>query len=125
MQTFRVFVFVLLSVCFADAARALAADDSATGDNSASARSSSSAAPAPIAASKEHFNVGVGVKVSTLGIGGDLALPVTHRSNLRLGFNAFNYNYTFNKDGVTYKGALDLRSAQALFDIFPFKQASI
>jgi hypothetical protein len=48
--------------------------------------------------------VGVGVKVSTLGIGGELALPVTHRSNMRFGFNAFNYNHTFNKDGVTYKG---------------------
>jgi hypothetical protein len=35
-----------------------------------------------------------------------------------LGFNAFNYNHTFLKDGVTYKGALNLRSAEALFDIF-------
>jgi hypothetical protein len=121
MQTFRVLVFLFLSVCFAASARSFAVnDDSAPSDNSAPARSSSSAAPAPKSASKEHFNVGVGVKVSTLGIGGELALPVTHRSNVRFGFNAFNYNHTFNKDGVTYKGALDLQSAQALFDIFPF-----
>src|SRR5207253_10502802 len=37
-------------------------------------------------------------------------------------FNAFHYNHTFMKDGVTYKGALDLRSAQAVFDIFSFTQ---
>jgi len=122
MQTFRVFVFLFLSACFATAARGSAViDDSAPADNLAAARSSNSAAPpAPKSSSKEHFNVGIGVKVSTLGIGGELALPVTHRSNVRFGFNAFNYNHTFNKDGVTYKGALDLRSAQALFDIFPF-----
>jgi hypothetical protein len=122
MQAFRVFGFLLLSVCSAATSPSSAvADDSVSSGTSAPAKSSSSpAAPSPKSSSKEHLNVGVGVKVSTLGIGGDLALPVTHRSNVRFGFNAFNYNHTFNKDGVTYKGALELRSAQALFDIFPF-----
>lgn len=121
MQTFRAVAFLFLFVCFAASARSSAiTDDSAPADNSAPARSSSSAASSPKSASKEHFHVGVGVKVSTLGIGGEVALPVARRANARFGFNAFNYNHTFNKDGVTYKGALDLRSAQALFDIFPF-----
>jgi hypothetical protein len=125
MQTFRVFTFLFLSVCLAATSRSLAVtDDSAPGGNSAPAKSSSSTAtPSPKSSSKEHLNVGVGVKVSTLGIGGELAFPVTHRSNVRFGFNAFNYNRTFTKDGVTYKGALELRSAQALFDIFPFAVA--
>ena len=65
------------------------------------------------------FAIGVGVKASTLGIGGEVALPVTHRTNVRVGFNLFNYSHTFDKDGVTYKGTLNLRSAQATFDFFP------
>jgi hypothetical protein len=66
------------------------------------------------------FDVGLGVKVSTLGIGGEVAVSVTPRSNVRVGFNAFNYNHTFNKDNVTYKGSLDLRSVQATWDVFPW-----
>jgi hypothetical protein len=63
--------------------------------------------------------IGIGVKASTLGIGGEVALPVTHRSNVRVGFNLFNYGHTFTKDGIAYKGTLNLRSAQATFDFFP------
>lgn len=69
---------------------------------------------------ESKFAVGIGFKVSTLGLGGDVAFPVTERTNLRFGFNAFNYNHTFDKDGVKYDGTLALRSVQALFDIFPF-----
>jgi hypothetical protein len=122
MQTFRVFGFLLLCACFAAPSRSSAvADDSISGSGSAPAKSSASpGAPAAKSSRENHLEVGLGVKVSTLGVGGELALPVTHRSNVRFGFNAFNYNHTFLKDGVTYKGALDLRSAQAVFDIFPF-----
>jgi len=66
------------------------------------------------------FSVGIGVKVSTLGIGGDVAVPVSHRTNARFGFNAFNYSHDFDSNGINYKGQLGLRSAQAQFDIFPF-----
>jgi hypothetical protein len=41
-----------------------------------------------------------------------------HRSNVRFGFNFFRYGQTFNKDGATYKGNLDLRSAQTTYDLF-------
>src|SRR5439155_12764715 len=47
------------------------------------------------------------------------AVPLAHRSNVRVGFNMFNYAHTFDKDGVTYKGTLNLRSAQATYDFFP------
>ena len=92
--------------------------------------SSAAPAPAPPAASpaapaKEssegRIPIGVGVKVSTLGIGGDVAIAVSHRTNVRFGFNAFSYGHTFDKDGVTYGGTLDLRSAQATYDIFLLK----
>jgi hypothetical protein len=45
---------------------------------------------------------------------------MTRRSNLRVGFAAFNYGRGFDKDGVSYSGRLNLKSAQALYDIFPF-----
>jgi hypothetical protein len=90
--------------------------------------SSAAAAPAPNAAappaapakgsSEGRIPIGIGVKVSTLGIGGEVAIAVSHRTNVRVGFNAFTYGHTFDKDGATYKGNLDLRSAQATYDIF-------
>jgi hypothetical protein len=92
-----------------------ASDDADTG-----ARSSGEAtpAPAPAKSSESRIAIGVGVKVSTLGIGGEAALPLGHRSNVRVGFNFFNYSHTFDKDGVTYKGTLNLRSVQATYDFF-------
>ena len=68
----------------------------------------SSAPPAPAApavpakeSSEGRFPVGVGVKVSTLGIAGEVAVAVTHRSNVRFGCNAFSYGHTFDKEGAT------------------------
>ncbi len=93
--------------------------------NADSPDSSAPEAPVPPAPSKQssesHFPVGIGVKVSTLGIGGEVAVGLSQRSNVRFGFNAFSYGQTFDKDGATYKGTLDLRSAQATYDIFPVR----
>jgi hypothetical protein len=47
-------------------------------------------------------------------------VPLQRRSNLRLGLSTFNYSHTFDKDGVSYKGTLGLRSVQATYDFFPF-----
>jgi hypothetical protein len=91
-------------------------DDSAP----ASPATEASSAPAPPAKEKHEggIPVGVGVKVSSLGIGGEAAVALTHRSNVRVGFNYFSYGDTFNKDGATYKGTLGLRSLQATYDVF-------
>lgn len=91
-------------------------------DANGAASRSAEAAPVPAApgkGSESRIAIGVGIKVSTLGIGGEAALPLGHRSNVRAGFNLFNYSHTFDKDGVTYKGTLNLRSAQATYDFFP------
>lgn len=93
-----------------------AGDEAGAGARSAEA---APAAPEPGRSSESRIAIGVGVKVSTLGIGGEAALPLGHRSNVRVGFNLFNYSHTFDKDGVTYKGTLNLRSAQATYDFFP------
>jgi hypothetical protein len=63
--------------------------------------------------------VGVGVKLSLLGVGGEAAFAVTHRTNVRVGFNAFSYGTSVGRDGITYGGNLAFRSVQATYDIFP------
>ena len=69
---------------------------------------------------KPFSRLGVGVKVSTLGIGVEAATLLSHRSNLRGGFNFFSYSTSFNKDGVTYGAQLHFRSAEVHYDWFPF-----
>jgi hypothetical protein len=96
---------------------AFCASDDADGNPKPSAEASPAPA-APEKASESRIAIGIGVKVSTLGIGGEAAVPVGHRSNVRVGFNLFNYSRSFNKDGVTYNGTLNLRSAQATYDFF-------
>ncbi len=60
--------------------------------------------------------LGVSVKMSTLGFGIEAATAVTRRSNVRVGFNVFNYSDDFTKDGIGYDGELSLRSLQVLYD---------
>jgi len=116
----KVFAVVLLLLFFnlTGSMRAAALPD----DSAPAATATEAASPAPPAPAKEKgeggIPVGIGVKVSSLGIGGEAAVALTHRSNLRVGFNYFNYSDTFNKDGATYKGTLNLQSAQATYDVF-------
>lgn len=64
--------------------------------------------------------IGIGVKVSSLGVGFEAAVPVMSRANIRAGFNMFNYDRTLSQDGVSYQGKLNFRSSEAYFDWFPF-----
>jgi hypothetical protein len=68
----------------------------------------------------DHFTIGVAGKVSTLGLGADVAVPVASKLNIRAGFNLFGYSRSADRDGVHYDGTLSLRSVDALLDIFPF-----
>lgn len=70
------------------------------------------------AARAPHF--AAGIKLSLLGIGGEVAVPITEKINVRGGFNGFSYDRNFNKDGVAYAGHLNFRSAEAHLDWFPF-----
>ncbi len=60
------------------------------------------------------------VKFSTLGAGIEAATPMTHRSNLRFGFNAFSYSRGIDKDNIHYNADIALRSIEAHYDFFPF-----
>jgi hypothetical protein len=65
--------------------------------------------------------IGIGVNVSILlGIGIQGAVRVTPKSNVRGGFNFFNYSTTVTQSGFSIDGQLHLRSAEALYDWFPF-----
>jgi hypothetical protein len=74
---------------------------------------------APAATRKRPSGIGVGVRLSSLGIGGEVAVPLTERSNFRGGFNAFGFSRGFNKDNINYAAALSLRSVDAHVDWFP------
>ncbi len=116
MRRVSLFAVVLLLMNVPAARLAAAMPD--PGDSSSPPTSAADPAVPAKESSEGRFPIGVGVKVSTLGIGGEVAVAVSHRSNVRFGFNAFSYGHTFDKDGATYKGNLVLRSAQATYDLF-------
>src|SRR5262249_35962294 len=65
---------------------------------------------------QELPRLGVGAKVSTLGIGIEAATAVTQHSNVRGGFNFYDYKDGASKDGIHYDAALTLRSLQVTYD---------
>jgi hypothetical protein len=102
----------------------------AAGEGPAVETADSSGAPAaqqlrtPPAAKPRAFEsagkIGIGVKVSSLGVGFDAAIPLMRRANIRAGFNMFQYDRTLSQDGVSYQGKLNFQSSEAYFDWFPF-----
>lgn len=73
--------------------------------------------------SDDSGRVGVGAKVSLLGVGVEGAARVTHYTNVRAGFNVLGYSRTFNKDQVSYGGHLEFQTFEAHFDYFPWAKA--
>jgi hypothetical protein len=69
-----------------------------------------------VAQSADLPRFGLGVSGSSLGVGVQAATAVTHRANVRVGGNFFNFRDDLTKDGVNYAAKLKLRSAQATFD---------
>lgn len=67
-----------------------------------------------------HTSFGVAGKVSTLGGGVDVAVPVHERANVRVGFNMFTLSRDFDDEGITFGASLRLRSLTASFDWFAF-----
>jgi hypothetical protein len=59
-----------------------------------------------------------GLTVSSLGIGGQFAVRAIPRGNVRVGFNYFSLSHTFDGNGITYGGKVNLRTFQATFDYF-------
>lgn len=91
---------------------------SLSGDSTASNNTADAPRP-PHPSERDTRHVGVGVRLSTLGAGGEAAVSLTNRLNLRGGFNLFEYSRGFSHDGITYKGQLNLRSGEAHLDWYP------
>jgi hypothetical protein len=64
------------------------------------------------------FIWGIGLDASSLGLGGQIAVQVLDRANVRVGFNGFDYHGTTTSGGILYTGNLNLASVNANFDYF-------
>jgi hypothetical protein len=75
----------------------------------------------PTSGSVRPFSsVAFGTSSGTLGLGGQVATPVTRWLNLRGGIDFFNYGYSLGIDGANYEGQLHLKAGRVSLDIFPF-----
>jgi hypothetical protein len=101
----------------AEIAAILAAPPAAPGPNESSSFfiSRTPASPPP-PSQNSAAKIGIGAKISLLGIGIEAATPLSRKLNLRGGFNFFDYSRGFNNDGIHYDGTLNFRSAEAHLD---------
>ncbi len=63
--------------------------------------------------------VAVGFRADTLGLGVDVATPLSRSFNLRVGADFIAFNYPFVIDGVYYDARIHLQSGRASLDWFP------
>jgi hypothetical protein len=71
-------------------------------------------------AAAQESHAGIAFKLSTLGAGVDLAVPVGEKVNVRGGFSGLSLNHDFDNDGIDLAAQLKLRSVSAHLDWFPF-----
>jgi hypothetical protein len=106
----------LPSLCFGQTERALV---------STNADLSTPAIPEPATIARpsdsEGSRVGVGVKISTLGIGGEVAVRLADRLNVRGGVSGFGLSHNLSSDGINYAGHVKLISGDAHLDVFLFR----
>jgi len=89
------------------------------------AESAAAGAAEPLPAKREagmaaFSRIGIGVKVSTLGAGIEVATPLAQRFNIRGGFNMIRLSHSLTDNGIHYTGQLKFQSAEAHLDWFPF-----
>jgi len=114
-------VGLVTAACFGQSGSTTGATGTIVSLSSSTDAADQAVPPAPAAnPSKRPSGVGIGFKVSTLGFGGEAAVAVTHRTNVRAGFNAFSFSRGYDNSGIHYVGDLKWLSADAHFDWFPF-----
>jgi hypothetical protein len=74
---------------------------------------------AALAAAGSAQAAGVGVRVGTLGYGGDFGWGLAPTLNARLGYSAYSHTTTVNTSNVHYDGKLKLSNAPLLVDFSP------
>ena len=90
-------------------------------DSNAEAIINAKVAPASVNPVHPFSGLAIGVNVGTLGIGGEIATPLTRHSNLRVDGYLLNYAPSLTRDGVNYYGDIHLRDIRASYDYFPFR----
>lgn len=65
-------------------------------------------------------NLGIAAKASTLGLGLEADYIISDTLSVRVQVNQYDYDDTFDEDGIEYEGALELSSVGALVDWHPF-----
>jgi hypothetical protein len=83
------------------------------------ASTDNSARPVPAGQRPIGTRFGVAFSASTLGLGADVVVRAASPVNVRVGFNIFRYDSEQNQDGVSYHGALHLKSMNVLTDWYP------
>ncbi|HEX9803770.1 MAG TPA: hypothetical protein VGB35_10960 [Gammaproteobacteria bacterium] len=73
------------------------------------------------ASSMASAEVGVGVKVSTLGAGIEVGVPLSDRFVVRGALNQYSRDDSQSIDGIDYDADLDLKSTALFFDWHPMK----
>jgi len=75
------------------------------------------------AAFADTGDIGLALKGSTLGLGGEVTIGLTSAVNARAGFNAFNYDGTTTESDIQYDYKLKLQSIPVLLDWHPFENS--
>jgi len=62
----------------------------------------------------------VGVRAGTLGLGVEVAYPLSQRFGIRLNADSYKYSRTFKQNDIDYDGKATLKTASLLADWYPF-----
>jgi hypothetical protein len=73
----------------------------------------------------DQGTMGIGVKASMLGVGAEVATRISHRSNVRAGFNVIGYSRSFDKDGATYDGHLSIAHFRSALRLLPLGRVKV
>ncbi len=74
----------------------------------------------PLPIIEELPNYYTSLKVGTLGVGVDFAIPLSQSLFLRLNVNGAKFNIDTTREGVNYNSDLELLTAGAMIDFYPF-----
>ena len=75
-----------------------------------------SAAPENVPAYRQYPQIGIGANVWPLGVGIEVARPLSTSTNLRAGFNTFHYANENQTNGINYSAKLKLISVEGIYD---------
>ncbi len=82
----------------------------------ANSNSEESPFPARQPAYRQYPQIGIGADVSPLGVGIEVARPLSPSTNLRAGFNTFHYAAAEQLNGIHYSAKLNLNSVEGIYD---------